>query len=56
MVMISEDKKLRILKLNVYEIDRLIDAVEGQPYNIFKYFNYKSILKKLKDDKNSKRK
>jgi len=54
MVIISPDKKIRNVKLTGDEIEKIIEVLENQPYNIFTFMNYDKIVKKLKSSKKEK--
>ena len=51
MTIIIPDNKIRNVKLTGDEIELLIDELERQPQNVFKFFNYSKIIKKLQEAK-----
>jgi len=54
MVIISLDKEIRNVKLTGDEIEKIIELLEYQPYNIFTLIGYDKIVKKLKSSKKEK--
>ena len=48
MVVIIPDNKKRIVKLTGDEIQMIIEALEVQPYNLYKFLNTDKIIKELK--------
>lgn len=51
MAVIEPDNKIRNAKLTGDEITLLVDELERVPHNVFEFFNYNRIIKKLKDAK-----
>lgn len=53
MMMIKKPMKWesRKVKLNDLEIDQIITALESSPHNLFDFFRYDKIIKKLEDRK-----
>lgn len=49
MVIIEPNNKIRIVRLTRDEINLLIEELERQPYNVYKFLNYKKIIRKLKE-------
>lgn len=49
MTFIAKQKdRIRDIKLTESEIRNIVELLESQPYNIFKFFNYEDVIKKLK--------
>ena len=54
MAIIIPDNRIRKVGLKAREIEFIIDSLESSPHNLYKFMNYKEIIKKLKDAQDNK--
>lgn len=52
MVIIKEEDKEVKLKLKQSEISEIVECLETQPHNVYKFFRHNKLIKKLKDSEN----
>ena len=47
MVLIIQDDKIRNVKLTGDEITTIVEELERQPHNFYKFMNYEKLIEKL---------